>query len=888
MRARTRRTPEQCLPARRSWAAALSGVVWAAWSGFARRLAWVVAAAVVAAAPVGPGPALAQPAAGQPGQPPPGQPPPGQPPPGQPPPGQAEPPLPELAPTEAELARGLVIEKVQIAGNERLPTEDIEELLKNMRVGQTFTPEGLAQDVKEMWRSLYFEDISVDLTRKDTGVALRILVRERPTIKAIEFTGNSALDEDDLKEALSVEVKTGSILSYSALRRGVQKLRDKYAEEGFFLAEVDYEIKTEKNNEVTVRFKVSEHEQVTIRRITFVGNHSIPDDELRELMITGQTSFFDFGSGASFRADAFERDVLVLNAIYYDRGFLNVQVATPRVMITPDRTGIEITITITEGPRFKIRSLVVFERGPDGKEVEPIGGRRALREMIRAKPGDYFNRAQIAKDIGQIQRLYRDQGYASVQIPLDNTDIDPETNEVDVRVIITRGKLVKFGRIEVRGNTKTRDKVIRRELEIAEHQLFSETGLERSRRRVTQLGYFERVDVSTEQGETDELINVNIDVIEKPTGTFQIGAGFSSIESFIATAQIQQYNLFGNGQAFSLQAQISGLRQLVDFRFLEPYLFDSEFSGSISLYDRLNLYDQFSQNSLGGALTIGYPIVQPELKVALTYTLQSDEISTSTTSTFFGTASAVSVFRKLPLANLFNDGITSSLKPSLTFDTRNNQIFPTEGVYLNLSAEGAANFLGSENQFIKYRGNFRAYYPITSTIIFRYNNEFGSVTSPDETGVPIYARFFLGGIFDLRGFRLRTVGPRLPLREALDENAEPIPNGANIGGNLMYYQNVEIEFPIIEAVQIRGVVFTDLGNAWNLESVYCDAAPASPDDVTDPCFSPESLLEVRTSWGFGIRWLSPLGPLRFEWGFPFSPLSYEESSVFEFTIGNFF
>ncbi|NUP05246.1 MAG: outer membrane protein assembly factor BamA [Polyangiaceae bacterium] len=795
--------------------------------------------------------------------------------------------MPPLPPTEAELARGLVIDKVTITGNTRLPIEDIEALLRNTRVGQVFSPEALAQDVKEMWRSLYFDDIKVELTRKDTGAVIRVIVSERPAIKTIEFEGNSAVDSDDLTEALSVEVKVGSVLSYSALRRGVQKLRDKYAEEGFFLAEVEYTIETLKDKQVNLKFKVQEHEQVTIRRITFVGNHSIKDDELREVMVTGQTSFFDFGSGASFRADAFERDVLVINSMYYDRGFLAVQVSTPRVMITPDRTGIEITIPITEGPRFKVRSVAVYERDADGKEVEPIGGRRALREKVRARPGDYFNRAAIAKDIGAIQRIYRDEGYANVEVPLDN-DVDPESNEVDLRIAIKRNKPVYFGRIEIRGNTKTRDKIIRRELEIEERKLFSETALERSKRRITALGYFERVDLSTEQGETDELINVNVEIVEKPTGTFQIGAGFSSIESFIATAQIQQANLFGNGQSFSLQAQISGLRQLIDFRFIEPYLFDSEFSGAISLYDRLNLYDQFSQNSLGGSLTIGYPIIQPELRAALTYTIQNDEISTSTTSTFFGTASSVSVFRKLPLANLFNDGLTSSIRPSITLDTRNNQLFPTSGVYLNLSAELAANFLGSENQFIRYLGNFRAYYPITDTIIFRYNNEFGAVTSPDATGVPIYARFFLGGIFDLRGFRLRTVGPRLPLREALDENADPIANGANIGGNLKFYQNVEVEFPIVEAVQLRGVVFTDLGNAWNTEDLYCDAAPASPDAVTDPCFSPESLLQVRTSWGFGLRWLSPLGPLRFEWGFPFSPLSYEESNVFEFTIGNFF
>ena len=176
----------------------------------------------------------------------------------------------------------------------------------------------------------------------------------------------------------------------------------------------------------------------------------------------------------------------------------------------------------------------------------------------------------------------------------------------------------------------------------------------------------------------------------------------------------------------------------------------------------------------------------------------------------------------------------------------------------------------------------------SKSVVLKLNTEAGLVTSPDPEGVPIFARFFLGGILDLRGFALRSVGPRLPLKTSLDPNAPAVPNGAVIGGNMMYYQNLELEFPIIEAVNIRGVVFTDLGNAWNLESLYCNAAPASPFAVTNPCFTATDIFNVRTSWGFGIRWFSPLGPLRFEWGFPFSPLPYEAPSDFEFTIGNFF
>lgn len=789
--------------------------------------------------------------------------------------------------SEAEEARGQTITEVRIAGNRKLPPEDIAAYLGDTSVGRPFSPEGLARDVRALWESGYFDDVEVALTRQAEGVSLRVLVKERPSIGAITFQGNVALDSEKLTESLATVVKTGSVLNQGLLRKGVDQLRNAFAEEGYFLAEVTFEVSPPKDGNVTVEYRIQEHEPVTVRRITFVGNREVSETELREVMLTGAAGFVDFGSGGTFRQDMFDRDVLVVSALYYDRGYLLSQVHTPRVMLTPDRSGIDLTIPITEGPRFKIRNLGLKEVDADGREIEPLGGRRRLREMLGAKPGDYFNRAALVKDIGQIQTHYRDAGYAQVEAPPE-TNVDAEKREVDVNVVIRRGRPMKFGRIEIRGNTKTRDKVIRREMEIEEEAQYSETLLERSKRRITQLGYFERVDISTEQGDDADHLNVNVEVSEKPTGTFQVGAGFSSLESFIATAQVQQANLFGNGQSLALQAQISGLRQLIDVRLYEPYFLDSLFSMSVNLYDQLRVYENFSQNSLGGSLTVGYPIVRPELRLSLAYSLSLDEISTTTTSTFFGTASAVSTFQRLPLSNLFNDGVSSSLRPALTYDTRNNQLFPSSGIYLQGSTEFASTAFGSDNEFIRYKGTARFYYPIMDSVVLKLNMEGGMVTSPDPQGVPIFARFFLGGILDLRGFPLRSVGPRLPLRSTLDENAPARIDGANIGGNLSYFQNLELEFPILDQVGIRGVVFTDLGNAWNLETLYCDAAAASPNTVTNPCFEFSSLTDVRTSWGFGVRWFSPLGPLRFEWGFPFAPLPYEESSVFEFTIGNFF
>lgn len=796
--------------------------------------------------------------------------------------------------SEAERAEGLPLLRLDISGNRRVAKEDIVVYLRE-KPGHLFKLENLASDVRALWDSGFFDDIEVDMTREDRGIVLRFLVRERPNIKAVEFDGNSEIENDKLQEA--IEVKANTILSVPAVRRSVQKIKDAYAEKGYFLADVESAIEQQRDNEVIVKFKITEHQPVTVRRITFVGNYNVPEEELRAGMQTGQSGFFSFGSGGPYRQDIFERDVLLLNALYYDKGYMNVQIGTPRVMLTPDREGIEITLLIHEGPRFKIRQLKVYERDADGKEVEPLGGRRALRQMVRAKSGDYFNRAELVKDLQSVRTLYRDAGYANVEAEPE-TELDPVKREVDIIIPIKRGPLVRVERIEIKGNTKTRDKVLRREMEIEESNLFSETKLEDSKRRIVALGYFERVDVSTEQGSTPEKININFEVTERPTGTFQVGAGFSSIENFIATAQIQQANLFGNGQSLALQAQISGLRQLISIRFFEPYFLDSDWSTSVELYDNLLVFPDFARQTIGGALTFGYALVQPWLRLGVTGTVQHDSVNTNQVNTFFGSTSGfVSVFQRLPLANLFASGRTISLRPALTYDTRNNRLFPSSGIYLQGSTEFASSALGSEIEFLRHEAIARFYYPLFgqteqpgSGFILKMNNKVGLITSPLSNGVPIFARYFLGGILDVRGYRLRTLGPRLPLNASLDVNSPPIPNGANIGGNLQYYSNLEFEFPIIDKVGIRGVAFTDTGNTWNLEEQFCKTTPAPQfSNLVSPCFSfPNTLSNLRWSSGAGIRWFSPLGPLRFEWGFPLNKLSYEESSVFEFTIGNFF
>ena len=795
-----------------------------------------------------------------------------------------------LPATELERVEGQAVLRIDVVGSRRISKDDVLAYLRT-HVGEVVKPGQLGNDVRALWDSGFFDDVRIEGTVRDRGVDLRFVVHERPTVKSIKFKGNDEIENDKLKEML--ELKEGSVMGVPAAQRCLKKVRDAYAEKGYYLAQTSYTSEALADDEVALTFKIVENAQVTVRRLHFIGNAAIPSSELRGSMLTAQKSLLGFGSGAAFRQDMFEHDAMMITALYYDRGFLGVQVATPRAELTPDREGVELTVSVDEGPRYKVRQLKLYEVDGDGKEVEPLGGRKALRSLLRTSAGDYFNRADLLKDLQGIRSLYRDAGYANVEAE-PQTQVDAATREVDVFLPIRRHELVRIGRIEVRGNGKTRDKVIRRELEIDEGQPFSESGLEVSKRRVQALGYFDRVDISTEAGRDKSVVDVILDVGERSTGTFQVGAGFSSLESFIATAQIQQANLLGNGQSLSVQAQISSLRQLVNLRLFEPYFLDSTWSLSTELYDQIYVFPNFTRRSTGGSVTLGEAIVQPWLRVGLTGTLQWDAISQPSSTGFLGSSFGTS--GSLPLANLFNAGRTVSLRPAITYDTRDNRLFPTNGAYAQLSTELASGLLGSELLFLRHRWTGRLYYNLGgasgqpgSGFVLKANSEMGFITSPSSAGVPVFNRFYLGGILDVRGYRLRTLGARLPLSVSLDPNSQSFPTGSNIGGNLQAYSNFEFEFPILDKVGIRGVAFFDAGNSWNTEAQYCKTTPAPQfSKEISPCFDASSLLAPRLSTGFGVRWFSPLGPLRFEWGYPLTRMPWEETYVFEFTIGNFF
>ncbi len=483
-----------------------------------------------------------------------------------------------------------------------------------------------------------------------------------------------------------------------------------------------------------------------------------------------------------------------------------------------------------------------------------------------------------------------DRGYAYANV-LPLTKPIPGKDQIQLIFEIERGKKAYFERINVRGNSKTRDKVIRREMKIAEGELFNNTNLEISKRRINALGFFEKVDVSTKRGSSDEFVEVNVEVSERPTGTFQIGAGFSSVENFIAQAQISQNNLFGRGQTLTLQAQLSSLRQLFLVRFVEPYFLDTSWTFAFDLYNQSRAFGGFSRNAKGGDLTWGYPLSY-EARAFLTYKLEDVNIITGTRG-FADFGAVREPIEATDVANLYRGGVTSSLRASLSWDSRNNRLFTTEGWYHTIFAEWADEYTASENVFLRYGGFTRYYKELGGPFVLHTNAEVGLTTSRDSLGVPIAERYLIGGIFDVRGFRPRSLGPVLSTGRSPDDPQRAIP----LGGNLQIILNSEIEFPLFKRVGISGVVFFDMGNAYNLEDRYCSGLERVREAESlkfDPCFRfPDSLISgIRKSVGFGFRWFSPIGPLRFEWGIPLDRQirpdgQAEEPLVFEFTIGNF-
>ncbi len=747
---------------------------------------------------------------------------------------------------------GPVVNKITIRGHKKIEPEAIRSKLVTQK-GQAFLAENITADVKALFQTGYFYDVVVEKkTLEKNQFELIYTVVEKPTIVSIEFEGNSELSTSDLEEVLSI--RTFQILDNTNLQTSVEKLEKLYEDKGFFLARVSYEVtETVKGQSVAVKFKVVENDKVEVKEIKFIGNNHLDSGKLKSVMQTKEGGFFSFISGAgAYKQDAFERDSQILNFLYFNEGFVQVKIDRPYIYISPDKKGIYITINIVEGEQFNIGS-VDFSGDLLFDEEE-------LSKITSVKSGELFSYEKMQNDIRALTAKYGDLGYAYTN-PIPRTRVREKDRLVDITFEIDKGNKVYIGKIHVKGNTKTRDKVVRRELFIHEGELYNETKRRESVANVQRLGYFDEVNFQTKtpKGQPD-IMDIDIVVKERNTGSIQVGAGYSSFDGFVINGQINQINLLGRGQKLGASVDWSNLRRNVTINFTEPFFMDTRWEVGFDAYHRDRELIEYSERKEGGAIRVGHPLA-PYLQGIIGYKIDDTTLK-------LGPKSDPDLF-PIETAN----GITSSVTLSLLYDKRDDSFAPTKGLFGRLYLEYAG--LGGDLDYTKGGANVRYYKKLFWDVVWRNNINYGFVASNDTTrDVPFNTRFLLGGANTLRGYDWFTIGRKefsqMAYDNAINNNRGHLADFDALrpfGGKQQLYYNLEFQFPLINEAKILGVLFYDIG--------YSDDAFLIGD--------------FKSNVGFGFRWFSPIGPLRFEWGFALNPderFGETSDGKFMFSIGS--
>ncbi|HVO83519.1 MAG TPA: outer membrane protein assembly factor BamA [Syntrophobacteria bacterium] len=746
--------------------------------------------------------------------------------------------LENLASAVADLVREVGIRVLQkkkiyqivITGNRRIEDEAIKLVIKS-KVGDLYEPARLREDLTGIYRMGYFTDVRVEGEETPEGELVTFVVTEKPTVERVDISGADVISDKDIRTALGT--KPFSILQESTLTQDDEKIKGLYRDKGYYNAEVSHSLEPLKENTVAVRFSIVEHDKLYIKKITFSGNQAFSDSELKDLIKTSEKGFFFwFTESGILKKEQLEVDVDRLTAFYHTRGYMEAKVGSPK--ITNDELGIYLDFPVSEGLRYRIGKV---ELTGDDPSPEP-----ELVTSLRLSKEEYFNREALVKDLETVTSYYTDRGYAFAEVS-PKIDKNPEQPVVNVAYDIRRGELVDFGRISISGNTKTRDKVIRRELEIVEGSRYDKASLQRSTDNLKRLDYFESVDVDTSKGETAKDMNVNVKVKEKSTSFASIGAGYSSADQAFILGQIAERNLGGRGQRLAFQGQVGGKGNRFSVGFTDPWLFDTPLALNVELYNWTQQYPDYDRDSWGGRLGFSYP-VWAYTRLYLSYNYDHAKVS--------------NVSEDASSVILDQEGIirTSQVSSTLRRDTRDHPFLTTKGSDNSLTVDYAGGFLGGDAAYARTLANSSWYFPLVWKLVGFLHGKLGYVNELPDGILPIYERFFLGGINSLRGYSSGKVGPRDPA------------TGDYIGGNKMALFNAEVLFPLLDEQGIRGVVFYDAGNAFN---------NGDPIKVTD----------FQTDVGAGIRWYSPLGPLRLEWGYALNPKSYQDTYKFQFSMGIF-
>lgn len=733
-------------------------------------------------------------------------------------------------------AAGPLIKRVEVVGNAAVNDASILSAIQS-RPGVAYSEALVEADIRALFRRGDFADIRVERAQVPGGIALTYHVVERPVIRKIQFVGNKKIREKKLLEEIGI--RSFRPLVGEELAQAIAKIKDLYTEKRYYLVDVDYAIEPGDAGSV-LTFRIREHGKAAVRRIQFVGNKVFRDTALKKVVRSKEKGAFPLRTG-KYRREQLEQDTLLVARHYLNHGYLRIQLDRPRVEISKDKRHIFLTFVVDEGQRYTISDVRV--------EGDILTTHDELRAGLHVKIGDIYKLETVEQDLEYLGRVYGNLGYAFANIqPIPVPDDASGTAELVYG--IQKGRRVYIDRINISGNTTTRDKVIRRELLVKEGDLFNRAHIEKSREKLMQLGFFEDVAISTPRGRRPDHANLNIVVKEKPTGSFNIGAGFSTAENFFFTGSVSKQNFFGRGISGQVAIEFSKLRQQYIVQFSDPYFLDTSWIFGLSSYRTVFRYPEFDRKAFGGSVSLGHRFFE-DASVSVGYTYEDVKASNFLFS----------------VPNIFQQhasGRTSAASVTVAYDTRDNRIFPSKGVFASVTNQVSGSALGGDNSFYRVDGQARLYQPLVGGIITKAYVKTGYIKSLESGGVvPLFDRYLLGGPNSLRGYNIWTIGPSLRIPSS--------PSGGDTrfvyGGNKMLQGNIELELPIYNPAGFRAVAFFDIGNAFAEEQKM-------------------SLKSLRANYGAGLRWLSPLGPLRFEWGFPINKQAGEPSAVFNFTIGD--
>ncbi|HHZ83225.1 MAG TPA: outer membrane protein assembly factor BamA [Nitrospirales bacterium] len=754
---------------------------------------------------------------------------------------------------DVDLLDGPVISFIDIRGNKRIESENI--LAKmGIKIGEVFSATLIQKEIRTIYGMGYFEDVQLETEPTADGLSLVVVVKENPFVTNIYYDGHENIKTDKLKG--EVAVRTNTFLDQNQVEESVKALRTLYRGDGYYAATVIPVIQSTGEDKSTLTFYIKEGPLARVKHVDFVGNQKISSDDLREAVATQKYKFFTSwlsGSG-TYKKDEMSNDIERIKDMYANKGFLNAKVGMPDVVLSDDKEWFHITFPVSEGEEYQVGELE-FTGNEEFTDEE-------LKATLEAKSGDVFQRKVMREEVERITDLYGSKGYVFADAkPLVVPDDD--THKADVTFSVTEGDLVSIRRINIAGNDKTRDKVIRREVRVNEGEVIETSAIKRSFQRLQNLNFFETVELVPEPLDDGE-VDLNIRVKEKATGSFSIGGGFSSLDRLTAIFDIVEGNFMGKGQLLRLNAQLGERRTYANVSFREPYFLDTEISTQVDLFHQAFDVFTYQEARTGGGFSVTKPFgeyLYGGLNVAFERISITDLLTCSEAFNIECTEQEELEFLPPFITEQQGTQTTSSIGGNVSRDTRDYHLDPTTGSKQTASLELASHFFGGNNDFVKVLGTTVHYTSIWFDHVFSVRGVIG-VSEPygRDNDIPLTERLFVGsinGFPQVRGFGYGKAGPIVPGTDEV------------IGADKAMGFTFEYIVPIVKDAQINAAFFLDLGRGFE------------EGEAMDP-------LNLRQGAGLELRWISPFGPLRVAYGFKVDKRANETPGLLEFSIGSLF